>query len=44
MIEFFRFPDPQVGYLILNLTMGQLISAVFLILGVTLFFYKKNEY
>ena len=42
-VEYFRFPDPQVGYLILNLTLGQLISIIFLIAGVLLFFYKKNE-
>jgi len=41
--EFFRFPDPQIGYLILNLTMGQLISVVFLIIGTILFLIKKNE-
>ena len=41
--EFFRFPDSQIGYLILNLTLGQLISIIFLIAGVLLFFYKKNE-
>ena len=42
-VEYFRFPDPQIGYLILNLTMGQLISAVFLIIGTLLFLIKKNE-
>ena len=42
-VEFFRSPDPQIGYLILNLTLGQLISAVFLIIGMLLFFIKKNE-
>jgi len=41
--EYFRSPDPQIGYLILNLTLGQLISATFLILGTLLFFIKKNE-
>ena len=40
--EYFRFPDPQIGYLILNLTLGQLISAAFLVLGTLLFFIKKN--
>ena len=40
--EYFRFPDPQIGYLILNLTLGQLISAAFLIVGIILFFIKKN--
>ena len=42
--EFFRSPDPQIGYLILNLTLGQLISIPFLIFGTLLFFKKKNEY
>jgi len=41
--EYFRFPDPQIGYLILNLTLGQLISAAFLVLGSLLFFIKKND-
>jgi len=41
--EFFRSPDPHIGYLILNLTLGQLISIVFLIIGSVLFFIKKNE-
>ena len=40
--EFFRSADPQIGYLILNLTLGQLISAVFLFFGMILFFLKKN--
>jgi len=42
-VEFFRSPDPQIGYLILNLTLGQLISAVFLIIGTLLLFIKKNN-
>ena len=41
--EYFRSPDPQVGYLLLNLTLGQLISVVFFIVGTLLFFIKKNE-
>ena len=41
-VEFTREPDPQLGYLILNFTMGQIISIVFLILGLFLF-YLKNE-
>ena len=41
--EFYRSPDPQVGYLLLNLTLGQLISVIFLILGTFIFFIKKNE-
>ena len=41
--EFFRSPDPQIGYLIFNLTLGQLICVVFFIIGMLLFFVKKNE-
>jgi phosphatidylglycerol:prolipoprotein diacylglycerol transferase len=32
-IEFFRVPDEQLGYLFLNLTMGQIISFLFLSIG-----------
>ena len=41
-VEFFRVPDEQIGYLLLNLTMGQIISSVFCSIGITLF-YLKNE-
>ena len=41
-VEFFRVPDEQIGYLILNLTMGQIISLVFTATGIILF-YLKNE-
>jgi phosphatidylglycerol:prolipoprotein diacylglycerol transferase len=41
--EFFRSPDPQIGYLILNLTLGQLISILFLIIGTIIFYLKNNE-
>ena len=36
-IEFFRVPDEQLGYLFLNLTMGQIISFFFLLIGIYLF-------
>ncbi len=42
MIEFFRVPDEQLGYLVLNTTMGQLISLVFFMAGLFLFFRKIN--
>jgi phosphatidylglycerol---prolipoprotein diacylglyceryl transferase len=41
-VEFFRVPDEQLGYLILNLSMGQIISLIFIIIG-TILFYIKNE-
>ena len=33
VIEFFRAPDEQLGYIFLNLTMGQIISLIFFIIG-----------
>ena len=41
-IEFTREPDIQIGYVLYNLTLGQILSFVFLIFGLFLF-YKKNE-
>ncbi len=41
--EFFRSPDTQIGYLFLNLTLGQLITVIFLITGMLLFYFKNNE-
>ena len=36
IIEFVRVPDEQLGYLLFNLTMGQIISLIFFIVGVYL--------
>jgi phosphatidylglycerol:prolipoprotein diacylglycerol transferase len=41
-VEFFRVPDEQLGYLFLNLSMGQIISLLFVTIG-TILFYIKNE-
>ena len=41
-IEFFRVPDEQLGYLIFELSMGQIISLIFFMIGIILF-YLKNE-
>ncbi len=41
-VEFYRVPDEQLGYIFLNLTMGQVISLLFIISGVILF-YSKYE-
>jgi phosphatidylglycerol:prolipoprotein diacylglycerol transferase len=43
LAEFFRTPDPQIGYLILDLTLGQLISILFLVVGTALLYSKNNE-
>ena len=46
-IEFFRVPDEQIGYLFFNLTMGQLISFIFFMIGFYLIFtryeFKKES-
>jgi phosphatidylglycerol:prolipoprotein diacylglycerol transferase len=42
IIEYFRVPDEQLGYLILNATMGQIISFIFFVAGILLFFSKIN--
>jgi len=42
IIEYYRTPDEHLGYLILNLTMGQLLSFLFFITGVSLYFLKDD--
>ena len=42
IIEYFRLPDEQLGYLILNLTMGQLLSFLFFITGLSLYYFKDD--
>jgi len=42
IIEFFRVPDEQLGYLFFNLTMGQIISFIFLLIGTYLIFTKYD--
>ena len=42
LIEYFRVPDEQLGYLFLNFTMGQMISFVFFLMGIFLFYTKIN--
>ena len=36
LIEFLRLPDEQLGYIFLNLTMGQIVSFIFLLIGIYL--------
>ena len=42
-VEYFRIPDEHLGYLVFNLSMGQIISVVFLIIGIILFFFKYEN-
>ena len=41
-IEYTREPDIQIGYILYNLSLGQMLSLLFLVFGIFLF-YKKNE-
>ena len=41
VIEFFREPDSQIGYLIFSLTIGQILCLIFFSIGI--FLLKKNE-
>ncbi len=43
IVEYFRSPDEQVGYLILNITMGQLLSFLFFITGSYLYYLKDDN-
>ena len=41
--EFFREPDEQIGYLLNTLSMGSLLSIIMILIGVFMYFTKKNE-
>jgi phosphatidylglycerol---prolipoprotein diacylglyceryl transferase len=43
IVEFFRVPDEQLGYLIFNLSMGQIISLIFILFGIILFYFKNEN-
>ena len=43
ILEFFRAPDTQVGYLVFQLTLGQIFCIVFFFLGLFLYLVRKNE-
>ena len=42
-IEFVREPDPQLGFLIFNLTMGQILSSVMFVIGIYFLVRLKNS-
>jgi len=42
LAEFFRVPDSEIGYIIFDLSLGQLISIIFFTFGIYLFFKKNN--
>ena len=42
-IEFLRVPDTQLGYLLFNLTMGQILSLLLILTGLVLFYFKNEN-
>ena len=42
-VEFFREPDEQLGYLFLNLTLGQIFSLILVLCGLILFYFKNEN-
>ncbi len=42
-VEFYRVPDEQLGYIFLNLSMGQVISLIYLLSGFILFYLKYEN-
>ena len=42
-IEFLRVPDKQLGYLLFNLSMGQILSIILLLAGLVLFYFKNEN-
>jgi len=43
VLEFFREPDVQLGYILGPFTMGQILSASMIVVGVVLFFIRKKR-
>ena len=42
-VEFYRVPDEQLGFIFLNFTMGQVVSLIFMLSGVLLFYFKNEN-
>lgn len=43
LCEFFREPDVQLGFVIEKITMGQVLSVAMFVIGMSLFFIRKNK-
>ena len=43
-VEFYRVPDEQLGLIFLNLSMGQVISLIFILTGSILFYFKYENF
>lgn len=42
LVEFFREPDPQLGFILGSFTMGQMLSAAMILFGVGILFYESK--
>ena len=42
-IEFFREPDAHIGFVVMSLTMGQLLCAAMIAGGILLFFIRNKR-
>tara|TARA_A100000164_G_scaffold357160_1_gene367498 strand:+ start:633 stop:1412 length:780 start_codon:yes stop_codon:yes gene_type:complete len=42
IVEYFRVPDEHLGYIIFKLTMGQTISIIFFIIGLSLYYFIND--
>jgi phosphatidylglycerol:prolipoprotein diacylglycerol transferase len=42
VVEFFREPDPQIGYILGLFTMGQILCSIMILSGLGLFFYRRK--
>lgn len=42
-VEFFREPDPQIGYILGIFTMGQVLCCLMILIGLSLFFYRSRK-
>ncbi len=43
-VEFYRVPDEQLGFIFLDLTMGQIVSLIFMLSGIILFYFKYENH
>jgi phosphatidylglycerol:prolipoprotein diacylglycerol transferase len=43
IVEFFREPDPQIGYLFLGLTQGQILSLIMFSISLIFYFYLRKK-
>ena len=42
-VEFYRVPDEQLGYIFTNLSIGQVMSFIFMLSGIILFYFKYEN-